>query len=83
MSFLQNTAADGFPITPSDSVDLSEDVGAIYIGGAGDVSLVTVRGTTLTFTGLPAGITLPWKARRVLATGTTATNLIGATIQNF
>lgn len=82
-NFLQNTAADGFDITPNDSVDLADEAGAIYVGGAGDIALITSRGTTLTFTALNAGTILPFKVSRVLATGTTATNLIGATIQKF
>lgn len=79
MSFLQNTASDGFSITPSDTADLQETANAIYVGGAGDIALVTTGGASLTFVAVPAGSILPVKARTVLATGTTATTLLALT----
>jgi hypothetical protein len=74
---LDAPASDGFAITPSDSADLVVAARSIYIGGDGDVSLITTGGTTLTFTGLLAGTILPVRAQRVRVTGTTASNLIG------
>jgi hypothetical protein len=79
MSFLQNTASEGFTITPSDTVSLKQTANAIYVGVAGDVALVTAGGSSLTFVGVLAGSILPIKARSVLSTGTTATNLIALT----
>ena len=64
-------------ITASDSVDLANPVRAIYVGGAGSVVITTVAGTDVTFSGLPAGMILPVRAKRVKATGTTATGLVG------
>ncbi len=64
-------------ITASDSVDLANPVRAIYIGGAGNVVITTVAGNDVTFSGLPAGMILPVRAKRVKATGTTATGLVG------
>lgn len=75
-----NRASDGFAITPDDSNDLAVDAGSIYVGVTGNIALVTVGGTTLTFLAVQAGSILAVKARRVLATGTTATNLIGLNI---
>lgn len=74
---LSAPASDGFAITPNDGADLARVPRAIFVGGAGAVALVTKRGTTLTFSGLTAGTILPVRANRVLATGTTATLLIG------
>lgn len=74
---LTSPAEDGFAITPHDTNDLAAATKAIYVGGAGAVSLVTVRGTTLTFGGLAAGSILPVRATRVRSTGTTATLLVG------
>ena len=34
-------AVDAFPITPNDSTDLTQAVRALYVGGAGDVNLIT------------------------------------------
>ncbi len=74
---LMTPGEDGFAITPNDGADLTRVPRSIYVGGAGNIALVTAKGTTLTFVGLGAGQVLPMRANRVLATGTTATNLIG------
>jgi len=76
-SSLMAPADDGFAITPNDGADLTRTPRSIYVGGAGNIALITSKGTTVTFTGLAAGSVLPIRANRVLATGTTATNLIG------
>jgi hypothetical protein len=70
------SAANGAAVTPSDSTLLS-GVRALYIGGAGDVS-VNFPGspTAVVFVGVPAGTVLPVQAMRVRATGTTATSIV-------
>lgn len=68
-------ATDAFSITPSDST--TQRAQAVYVGAAGNVALRTEDGTTLTFSGAQAGTILPVKTNQILATGTTATNLIG------
>lgn len=70
-------ATDAFAITPSNTVDLTRAARSLYVGGAGDVALITLDGTTITFSGLSAGTVLPVGATRVLATGTTATLILG------
>lgn len=45
----------------------------LYIGGTGNVSVVTLGGDTITFAGVPAGTTLPIQVVKLRATGTTAT----------
>lgn len=47
----------------------------LYIGGAGNVSVVTIGGDQITFNGVPAGTTLPIQVLQLRATGTTATNV--------
>lgn len=49
----------------------------LYIGGAGDVAVVTEAGNTVTFTAVPVGTQLDIRVKQVLATGTTATNIVG------
>ncbi len=67
-----------FAITPSDSADLPYATKAIYIGEAGDVVLVPVRGEgPVTFRNLPAGGILDVRARAIKAGGTTARELVG------
>lgn len=61
-------------VTPSDTAD--NYGAALYIGGAGNVSLVTEGGDTVTFTAPPVGTVLNVRFTRVRATGTTATNLV-------
>lgn len=61
-------------VTPSDT---AETFGvAIYVGGAGNVALLTEGGQTVTFTAPPVGATIAVRFTKVLATGTTATNLV-------
>ncbi len=65
-------------ITPNNSADF-DDLGicrAIYVGGAGDVSIIDLTGTTVVFVGAAAGSTLPVQTSRVNVTGTTATSLV-------
>jgi hypothetical protein len=66
----------GAAVTPSDSVDLTQVTRALYVGGAGDVTLITAGGDTALFKAVPVGTTLNVRAARVTATGTTATNLL-------
>ncbi len=64
-------------VTPSDGADLPNVAKALWIGGAGNVSVIAVDdGEAVTITGVPAGAILPIRAKRVRATGTTATNIV-------
>jgi len=45
----------------------------LYVGGTGNVSVITIGGDQITFNGVPAGTTLPIQVVRLRATGTTAT----------
>jgi hypothetical protein len=66
---------DGVQITPSDSADNSYRT--VYVGVTGDVTVVTPKGTSLLFKAVPAGTLIPCKTSKVMATGTTATQLVG------
>lgn len=66
-------------IAPSNTTDLTTIPKAIYVGTGGDVTLIGVDdpGTAgVTFKNVASGMTLDVRARRVLATGTTATDLV-------
>jgi hypothetical protein len=63
-------------VTPSDSADLTTLSRAIYIGGAGNLSVDMADGSTIVFIGLATGQILPVRCKRVRATMTTATNII-------
>ena len=73
---LADPARNAFAITPNDGTDLTCWALAVYVGGSGDVRLVTWGGETVTFANAPVGV-LPVRVRRVYATGTTATDLVG------
>jgi len=73
---LLSPASDGVAVTPSDTQDLPVASKRLWVGGAGNVTIITVRGTQLTYTGVPAGIYLNVRAARVKATGTTASNIV-------
>jgi hypothetical protein len=49
----------------------------LYIGGAGNVSVVTENGDTVTFVAVPVGTQLDIRVKQIRATGTTATNIVG------
>lgn len=72
-----STATLADAITPNDGADLPRVVKALYVGGAGAIALTTEYGSTVTFTGVTAGSVLPVRVKKVSATGTTATGLIG------
>jgi len=70
----------GAAITPSDTVDIRQTTNRLYVGGAGNIR-VTLAGMAedqfLNFTSVPVGTMLEIQVKRVWATGTTATNLLG------
>jgi hypothetical protein len=69
-------ARRAFVVTPSDSVNLTLPARALYVGGSGNISLVTIGGDTVTLTGLQAGSFVPVACTRVLSAGTSASNIV-------
>jgi hypothetical protein len=71
-------------VAPSDTVNIPSLASAttvnngcvLYIGGAGDLRVLTAGGDDVTFTGVLAGTFLPVQVVRVFTTNTTATNLL-------
>lgn len=76
-SGLDSPATHGFSITPNDGADLPEITRALYVGGPGAIVVVMLSGAELVVSGVAAGTVLPVRARRVKATGTTATAMLG------
>lgn len=74
---LSGPAAHAFAVTPNDSADLVETTRALYVGATGSVAAVMASGSTVTFAAIQAGTTLPVRVTRVLATGTTASAVVG------
>ena len=71
------TSKKAVAITPHDTTLLSARTKAIYVGGTGNITIVNPDGTTCLFTAVPQGTILPVDCKRVDATGTTATLLVG------
>ena len=76
MNLEKLSARDAYVITPADS-SLYRDVIGLYIGGAGNVKVITAGGSTVLFSAVPAGTILPVQCRTVYATDTTATLIVG------
>lgn len=64
-------------VTPSDTKHLDQP-STIYIGtsSSADIAVVTVGGSTVTFSNVIQGSILPVVCKKVLFTGTTATDLV-------
>lgn len=73
-SGLTSPASRAAAVTPNDTTDLATVARALWVGGMGDVSVITAGGDTVTFAGV-AGL-LPVRVTRVRATGTTATGIV-------
>lgn len=71
---LPSVASDIVPITPSDDDDLQRAAMAIYVEGAGNISVITNSGQTRTF-GVTAFSLIPLAVTRILSTNTTATGI--------
>lgn len=70
-------AAFAVDITPNDSADLDALTRALYVGVSGDIKLTTAGGDIITLIGVLGGSILPLRCKRVFATGTTATSIVG------
>lgn len=73
--FLQRPAAGAAAVTEHDANPLSNTSRALYIGGAGDVTVTMLDGNDVEFVGVPAGTILPIRVTHV-KTATTATDIV-------
>lgn len=73
---LSDPAENAAAVTPNDTTDLPNFSRYIYVGGAGNLQVTLVGGTTVTYTGLTAGSRHPLRVSRVHSTGTTATSIV-------
>jgi hypothetical protein len=64
-------------VTPNDSVDLSNECRALYVGSNGNIRIDAPGGATnILFAAAKGGSTIPVRVKRVRATGTTVTNIV-------
>jgi hypothetical protein len=79
MALLSLTVArDAQAVTKSDTTVYSPPLNGVWVGGTGDVAILTPNNPTpVVFSAVPAGTLLPVQALKVMATATTATLLAG------
>jgi len=70
------TANNHADVTPSNSTNFDVE-SAIYVGTGGDIALeLWGSSTEVTYHNIPDGTFLPVSARKVLSTGTTASDIV-------
>lgn len=72
---LQGPATKAVAVTPNDTADLPDNSKRLHVGTGGTVKVDTVGGDTVTYTAA-AGTYLYVRAKRVYATGTSASNIV-------
>lgn len=78
MALIKNVPSRGYAITPSDVADLPTKVAALNVAASGSVTVDLVDGDTGVTYYIGAGIQFPLWVKRVHATGTTATGIVGS-----
>lgn len=63
-------------VTPDDAAALADLPKALYVGGGGDVTMRGAGAADQVWTNVPSGTVLPFRARYIRATGTTATDIL-------
>jgi hypothetical protein len=83
MSYQRLQVGRAAAVTPSDTVNIPsvnggtrEEGPVLYIGGSGNIRVLTEGGDDVIFYGVMAGTFLPVHVVRVFATSTTATNIV-------
>jgi hypothetical protein len=82
MSYQKLQAGRAAAVTPSNTVDIPSISGGtnngcvLYVGGGGNLKVLTVGGDEVTFVNIQDGAFIPVNVLRVYATGTTATNIV-------
>ena len=64
-------------VTPHDTNDLAYVTKAVYIGTGGTISIIAADDTVAVSLTVQDGAVLPIRAKRIRATGTTATDIVG------
>lgn len=70
-------AQSAVAITANDSAALARTTRGIYVATTGTLKVDMADGSTVTFTGLAAGMIHPIAVSKVYLTGTSATGIIG------
>ena len=85
MAYQKLQVSNAAVVVPSDTSDIpslstspeQRNNGCVlYVGGTGDVRVLTAGGNDVKFAGIATGTFMPVQVLRVYTTGTTATNII-------
>ena len=68
-------AYDAAAVTPSDTVP--NNFAYLYVGTGGNIAVVTEAGNSVTLNNYPSGAYLWLRVTKVMATNTTASNIVG------
>lgn len=67
-------------IVPSDTTDLADVPKGVYVGTGGDITMIGVGAPAaapgVVWKNVPSGALIPFRPRRILATGTTAADML-------
>lgn len=74
MSTWLTSYGGGAVVTPSDTTQIN--FRALYIGSAGNVTVIAESGESILFTAPPIGTIIPIRGQKVMATGTTVATLV-------
>lgn len=71
-------ARNAFVVTPADGADLvgNSCTRGVWVGGAGNLNVDMANGSTVLFSGIPAGTFIPIQVKRIRSTSTTATLIV-------
>lgn len=70
---------DGYAVTKSDTTVYANKFSGLYVGTGGDVTVRTIRGTTLLFADVPSGSYVLMAGDMVMSTGTGASDIVALT----
>lgn len=70
------TFKNAIAITPHDTTLIAQQVASIYVAGAGTITVLTANNQVVQFTAVAGGV-IPIQIKRVNATGTAATGIVG------
>ncbi|MEE9439354.1 MAG: hypothetical protein V3V14_10170 [Saprospiraceae bacterium] len=86
MAYQKLQSSRAAAVTPSDTANIPSVSGpagetvnngcVLYVGGLGDVRVLTAGGDDVVFSAVPAGTFVPVNVVRVFSTNTTATNIV-------
>lgn len=74
---LSGPAEDYIAVTPNDNTVYDPPLKAFRAGSTGNISVVTLAGSTVTINNVLAGETISLQVSRIRATGTSASNIGG------